>query len=78
MTDDTGYCEDKVAWMRANGGIKSHPISHAYDHSAKPRGDYCFWCGKHREDEGFRKPEAQGYSFENWMEDALEFGFEHD
>lgn len=74
----TDHCEAKAVWQRANGGEK-FPSVHAYDHSAKPRGDYCFWCGQHRSGDGTTmRPEAAGYSFEHWMEDALEFGFKVD
>ena len=66
------YCSEHDKWSKANGGVGSQ---HAYDHSAKPRGDHCFWCGIHRDGKSHAKPQAQGYSEDDWWNDAIAFGF---
>ena len=61
--------------MEANGGSKNYPTGHAFDHSAPPRGDFCYWCGIHRD--GLSRTdviEAQGYTEENWREDREYLG----
>ena len=64
-------CREKVTWMLENGGTRGHPTGHAYNHSAPPRGDYCFWCGQHRDDGTSQKPEAEGYTWDHYWDDVI-------
>ena len=67
------FCKAKQDWQKANGG-EQFPNVHAYDHSAPPRDDYCFWCGRHRTNGTRRRPECEGYSDDDWWNDAIAFG----
>ncbi len=80
LVNKYGYCKAHAKWNKANGGGYNH---HAWDsgppHQAESRGDFCYWCGQHKSgDDRSRKPEVQGYSEDDWWNDAIEFDFNMD
>ena len=64
-----GFCLEHDKWSKNNKGQHSH---HAFGFSDSPRGDFCFWCGRHKNDlEGppLRVPEVEEYTEETWEEE---------
>ncbi len=68
MTND--ICLTKVRWNKKwddrackhgkYGFADKYPVKHAFDHGAPPKGDYCYWCGIHK----------NGQSYAKWTKDA--------
>ena len=75
MTDDKGFCQAKVDWLKKNECMHM-PETHVYDHTSGLKGDYCFWCGRHRSGDGRVRADAGTYTEDDWFNDAITHGFE--
>ena len=78
MSIEGEYCSDKVEWMDANGGRRGHPETHAFDFTSGPKGDYCYWCGKHRSGDGRVRPDAGTFTDDDWWNDAIAYGIKEE
>ena len=64
----TEVCKEKMKWLISNGSPNKNQTGHAFGHSAPPRGNYCFWCGIHK-DGLSRIKNPQEYTEDNWDAD---------